>query len=48
MTHWRGLLEIIRECDAETEEEAMKLLAEQLIQELQSKETEFLAWRHES
>lgn len=44
MKKWKGILERFGECEAETEQEAMKKMAEQLIKKLQSGEDEFLVW----
>lgn len=44
MKKWRGFMETFEECEAETEQEAIKKMAEQLTKQLQSGEAEFVAW----
>lgn len=44
---WKRCFETFEECEAETEQEAMKKMAEQLIKRLQSGEVEFVAWTDE-
>lgn len=42
--HWMGLIETFLEADAETEEEALKIMTEELIKDLQSGEREIITW----
>lgn len=44
MGKFRGFIETCQECEADTEEEAKKKMAEDLAKRIQSGETGFILW----